>query len=89
MLRRLLKSRLPGINFDRRKQGFAAPLGDWLRGPLRAWVQDLPLEPIAHLGDPNEHLESVWSGDDQRLPQLWLCVTFARGALTIDPCLDS
>ena len=77
MLRRLLKSRLSGINFDRRKQGFAAPLGDWLRGPLRAWVQDLPLEPIAHLGDPNEHLESVWSGDDQRLPQLWLCVTFA------------
>jgi asparagine synthase (glutamine-hydrolysing) len=77
MLRQLLKTRVPGIAFDRRKQGFAAPLGDWLRGPLRQWVQSLPLEPIAHLGDPNEHLQSVWSGDDQKLPQLWLCITFA------------
>ena len=77
MLRQLLKTRVPGIGFDRRKQGFAAPLGDWLRGPLRQWAQSLPLEPIAHLGDPNEHLQSVWSGDDQKLPQLWLCITFA------------
>ena len=41
MLRQILKGRLPGIRFERRKQGFAAPLGD------------------------------------QKLPQLWLCVTFA------------
>lgn len=77
ILRRLLKTRIPGIGFDRRKQGFAAPLGDWLRGPLREWAQSLPLEPIAHLGDPHEHLQSVWSGDDQKLSQLWLSITFA------------
>ncbi len=77
MLRQILKCRLPGISFERRKQGFAAPLGDWLRGPLREWVQSLPLEPLGHLGDPSEHLQAVLSGDDQSLPQLWLCVTFA------------
>ena len=77
ILRQILKKRLPGINFDRRKQGFAAPLGDWLRGPLRDWVQSLPLEPLGQLGDPNQQLEDVWAGKDQTLPQLWLCVAFA------------
>ena len=77
MLRRLLKMRVPGIDFDRRKQGFAAPLGDWLRGPLREWVQSLPLEPLGELGDPKQHLQAVWAGDDQGLPQLWLSVAYA------------
>jgi asparagine synthase (glutamine-hydrolysing) len=26
--------------FDRPKQGFSAPVADWLRGPLRAQLQD-------------------------------------------------
>ena len=77
MLRRLLQTRVPGIGFDRRKQGFAVPLGEWIRGPLRSWVQNLPLEPIGQLGDPNQHLQAVWAGDDRRLPQLWLSVSYA------------
>ena len=77
ILRQMLKSRIPGVRFERRKQGFAAPLGEWLRGPLRAWVQDLPLEPLGSSGDPGQCLQAVLSGDDRQLPQLWLCATFA------------
>jgi asparagine synthase (glutamine-hydrolysing) len=36
ILRRLLDRHHPPGLFDRPKQGFTAPVGDWLRGPLRA-----------------------------------------------------
>jgi asparagine synthase (glutamine-hydrolysing) len=36
LLRRLLDRRLPQSILERRKQGFAAPVGKWLAGPLRA-----------------------------------------------------
>ena len=35
LLRRLLQRRLPPAILERRKQGFAAPIGQWLAGPLR------------------------------------------------------
>lgn len=44
VLRRLLYRHVPRAFVDRPKQGFAIPLDDWLRGPLRAWMGDL-LEP--------------------------------------------
>jgi asparagine synthase (glutamine-hydrolysing) len=41
LLRRLLERRVPPSIVDRPKQGFAVPVGEWLRGPLAPMVDDL------------------------------------------------
>jgi len=40
-LRKLLGRRLPNEMFERPKTGFGIPLGEWLRGPLRDWAEEL------------------------------------------------
>jgi asparagine synthase (glutamine-hydrolysing) len=37
--KRLLERYLPRDMVYRRKTGFGAPVGDWLRGPLRDWAE--------------------------------------------------
>jgi asparagine synthase (glutamine-hydrolysing) len=41
LLREVLARRVPRALFERPKQGFEAPVGDWLRAPLRNWADDL------------------------------------------------
>jgi asparagine synthase (glutamine-hydrolysing) len=41
VLRDLLYRHAPRELFDRPKAGFAIPVGDWLRGPLRSWAEEL------------------------------------------------
>jgi asparagine synthase (glutamine-hydrolysing) len=41
LLRMLLARYLPTHMFERPKMGFGLPLGQWLRGPLRPWVEEL------------------------------------------------
>ncbi len=41
LLRRLLARRVPRTIVERRKHGFEAPTGEWLRGPLAPMVADL------------------------------------------------
>jgi asparagine synthase (glutamine-hydrolysing) len=40
-LRRILERHVPRALFDRPKQGFAPPMAEWLRGPLREWAESL------------------------------------------------
>jgi asparagine synthase (glutamine-hydrolysing) len=44
LLRRVLERRVPQSILERKKSGFAAPIGEWLRGPLAPMAHELLLD---------------------------------------------
>jgi asparagine synthase (glutamine-hydrolysing) len=63
LLRQILYSHVPRELIERPKTGFGIPVGDWLRGPLRGWAEDLLSEEALRrdgLIDP-EPVRRAWS----------------------------
>lgn len=62
VLRAILDKHVPRALIDRPKSGFGVPIGDWLRGPLRDWAEDL-LSPAS--------LDALGLVRTQKLRALW------------------
>jgi asparagine synthase (glutamine-hydrolysing) len=66
LLRRLLDRRVPRTIVERGKRGFAAPIGDWLRGPLAGMTRDLLLDGRLRDRGLFEHREVARLCDEHR-----------------------
>jgi len=82
ILRELLYRHAPREIFQRPKAGFAIPVGQWIRGPLRSWAEDL-LDPARMSAegwfDPaivqrrwRDHVE----GRSDSTPAIWAILMF-------------
>ena len=82
IVRKLLYGIVPRDLVDRPKAGFAIPVGEWLKGPLRPWAEDL-LDPVLIRAQGwldadivqrrwREHL----SGRRDSTPALWALLMF-------------
>jgi asparagine synthase (glutamine-hydrolysing) len=82
LLRRVLDRYVPRELLDRPKQGFAVPIGDWLRGPLRDWAEDL-LDPsklasqgVFHSAKISDKWQLHLSGAENCQHELWDILMF-------------
>jgi asparagine synthase (glutamine-hydrolysing) len=76
-LRRVLRRYLPESLFERPKQGFNVPVGEWLRGPLRGWAEEvldgvkIRREGLLHSGRIQACWQQHLSGQSDRSGELW------------------
>ncbi|PVZ32934.1 asparagine synthase (glutamine-hydrolysing) [Pseudomonas sp. CC120222-01a] len=90
-LRKVLDRYVPRHLIERPKAGFSIPLGEWLRGPLREWAEDL-LEPsrLASEGylDGNK-VSKMWNehllGKFDRSVNIWNVLMFQAWLREIQP----
>ena len=77
LLKRAGARLLPAETLERRKMGFGVPVGDWMRGSLRPWVEDVLFSPRAlkrGYFDPDALRQFVWTRLNGRREQsfdLW------------------
>jgi asparagine synthase (glutamine-hydrolysing) len=73
----VLHRHVPEALVDRPKQGFSVPMDQWLRGPLRAWANDLLNDPslgasgLFNAARLREIFAAHQSGRIDRQHQLW------------------
>jgi len=82
LLRQVLYRYVPREMMERPKAGFGIPLGDWIRGPLRDWAENLLderrlgqegfLDPVPIRRKWAQHL----AGSHNWYPQLWAVLMF-------------
>jgi asparagine synthase (glutamine-hydrolysing) len=82
IVRKLLYNMAPPALFERRKAGFGVPVGEWLRGPLRPWAEEL-LDPKRLQADGYFDAKTVRRRWQQHLrreqdgtPALWSVLMF-------------
>lgn len=74
VLRNVVGEQLRGLDLSQVKSGFGVPVGEWLRGPLRPWAEDLMSENDGyvdrsalrvlwrdHLAGRRDHTHELWS----------------------------
>lgn len=82
LLRQVLQRYMPPKLYDRPKMGFSLPIGEWLRGTLRTWAEELLGEPLALRSDLLDAgtIRRKWAehlrGDHEWGQQLWNALTF-------------
>ncbi len=81
-LRQILYKYVPSDLIDRPKSGFAIPIGEWLRGPLKEWAEDLIEEnKIIKQGFLNhKSVRKIWeshiSGNADYTAKIWSILMF-------------
>ena len=82
ILRQLLYREAPEKLFDRPKAGFGVPVGEWLRGPLRPWAEELldagrlRREGYFDAGKIQERWRQHLRGERDSTPALWSILMF-------------
>ncbi|MCE2901948.1 MAG: asparagine synthase (glutamine-hydrolyzing) [Gemmatimonas sp.] len=80
-LRAMLYQSVPRQLIDRPKTGFSVPLAEWLRGPLRPWVEER-FGPASMAGSPLDHagVSETWrrllAGRDGYGSSVWASLMF-------------
>jgi asparagine synthase (glutamine-hydrolysing) len=82
ILRTLLQQEVPRALIERPKAGFGIPVGEWMKGPLRPWVEDL-LDPARMAGEGwfdagivQRRWQDHLNGRRDSTPALWALLMF-------------
>lgn len=82
MLRQILARYVPEDLFERPKQGFAVPTGEWIKGPLKEWAGDM-LSPDRLVREgylEHEKVQHAWqdhlNGGGRHSDRLWTVLMF-------------
>ena len=91
ILRQLLYRHAPPPMFRRPKAGFAVPVGEWIKGPLRGWAESLLDARVLAVGDYFDvgQVQRRWqahlSGQRDSTQALWTVLMFQAWLASSEP----
>lgn len=82
VMRKVLYRNVPQVLMERPKMGFGIPIGAWVRGPLKPWVEDmLQARRLAKLGLKAECVQRIWRehlAGENRLAEIWTVLMWVQ-----------